>query len=57
MPPGGRWITGAEHARMRVCDADRERTADLLRVAFVEGRLSQDELDARLGQAYTAHLR
>jgi Domain of unknown function (DUF4190)/Domain of unknown function (DUF1707) len=54
MPPGGRWLTGAEYARMRACDADRDRTADLLRSAFVEGRLSQDELDERLGHVYTA---
>jgi hypothetical protein len=53
-PPRGRWVSNADHARMRVCDADRERTADLLRTAFVEGRLSQDELDERLGQVYTA---
>ena len=54
MPPRGRWISSAEHARMRACDADREHTADLLRTAFVEGRLSQDELDERLGRVYTA---
>jgi Domain of unknown function (DUF4190)/Domain of unknown function (DUF1707) len=55
MPAGsGRWISGAEYARLRVSDADRERTADVLRAAFVEGRLTQDELDARLGQAYEA---
>ena len=55
-PPqgGGRWMTGAEYSRLRACDADRERTADILRSAFVEGRLSQDELDTRLGAAYTA---
>jgi len=50
----GRWVSGAEYARLRVSDADRERTADVLRNAFVEGRLTQDELDARLGQAYGA---
>lgn len=54
MPPGGRWMSAAEHARMRACDADRERTADLLRSAFVEGRLDQEELDQRLGHVYTA---
>lgn len=54
MPPGGRWMSAAEHGRMRACDADRERTADLLRAAFVEGRLNQDELDQRLGQVYAA---
>jgi hypothetical protein len=54
IPPGNRWVTGAEHARMRACDADREHTADVLRTAFVEGRLSQDELDERLGRVYTS---
>lgn len=59
LPPGnrprpGQWMTGAEYARMRACDADRERTADVLRTAFVEGRLTQDELDERLGQVYTS---
>ena len=55
MPAGsGRWVSGGEYARLRVSDADRERTADVLRGAFVEGRLTQDELDGRLGQAYEA---
>ena len=55
MPAGsGRWVSGGEYARLRVSDADRERTADVLRHAFVEGRLTQDELDARLGQTYGA---
>jgi hypothetical protein len=54
MPPRGRWVSNAEHARMLACDADRERTADLLRTAFVEGRLNQDELDERLGRVYAA---
>jgi hypothetical protein len=55
MPAGsGRWVSGGEYARLRVSDADRERAADVLRGAFVEGRLTQDELDTRLGQAYEA---
>lgn len=55
LPAGsGRWVSGAEYARLRVSDADRERTADALRAAYVEGRLTQDELDTRLGQAYTS---
>jgi Domain of unknown function (DUF4190)/DUF1707 SHOCT-like domain len=52
----GRWVPGSEYARLRVADVDRERTADVLRAAFVEGRLTQDELDARLGQAYAARI-
>lgn len=54
MPGGSRWRSGPEYAHMRACDADRERTADMLRNAFVEGRLNQEELDERLGRVYAA---
>jgi hypothetical protein len=55
MPAGsGRWVPSGDYARLRVADVDRERTADVLRGAYVEGRLTQDELDARLGQAFAA---
>jgi hypothetical protein len=37
---------------LRASDADRERTADLLRHAAGEGRLTMDELDERLSQTY-----
>jgi hypothetical protein len=39
------WLAGS---------ADRERTVGVLRAAFTEGRLAQDELDDRVGRAYTA---
>lgn len=39
------WLAGS---------ADRERTAGVLRAGFTEGRLAQDELDDRIGQAYAA---
>ncbi|HEY2441986.1 MAG TPA: DUF1707 and DUF4190 domain-containing protein [Streptosporangiaceae bacterium] len=42
------------YGQMRAADVDRERTADTLKAAFVEGRLSKDELDARLDQTYGA---
>ena len=38
----------------RAADADREATAELLRVAAGEGRIDFEELDDRLGQAYSA---
>jgi Domain of unknown function (DUF1707) len=41
----------------RVGDADRNRTADLLREAHVAGYLSFEELDERLGGALTASTR
>ena len=34
--------------------ADRERAVGVLRAAFAEGRLTQDELDDRVARAYTA---
>jgi hypothetical protein len=39
------WLAGS---------ADRERTAGVLRAAYTEGRLTQDELDERVGRAYAA---
>lgn len=39
---------------LRVSDADRERTAERLRSAAAEGRLSPDELEERLERAFGA---
>jgi Domain of unknown function (DUF1707) len=39
---------------MRVSRADRERTVDVLKVAFVYERLTVDELDDRVGRALAA---
>ena len=53
-------ITGPEEGaaagrgHLRAAHADRDHVIDLLKVAFVQGRLSKDELDARAGQALTA---
>jgi len=38
----------------RAADADREAAAEKLRVAAAEGRIDFEELDDRLGQAYSA---
>jgi hypothetical protein len=38
----------------RVSDADREQVLGVLKAAFVQGRLTKDELDARAGHALTA---
>jgi Domain of unknown function (DUF1707) len=40
--------------RLRACHADREQVIETLKDAFVHGRLTRDELDARAGQALTA---
>ena len=39
---------------MRAATADRERTVDVLKAGFAEGRLTQDEYDERMGRAYAA---
>jgi hypothetical protein len=35
---------------MRASTADRERSIEVLKVSFVEGRLTRDELDERVGR-------
>jgi DUF1707 SHOCT-like domain len=40
--------------RLRACHADREDVIDTLKNAFVQGRLTRDELDVRAGQALAA---
>jgi len=42
---------------LRASDADREQTADMLRRAAGEGRLTMDELDERLQSAYASRTR
>ena len=48
--PGGAYFLG----RFRASDADREQVIDALKVAFVQGRLTKDELDARAGQTFAS---
>ena len=43
--------------QLRASDADRERTAELLRRAGAEGRLTVEELDERLDAAFAARTR
>jgi Domain of unknown function (DUF1707) len=42
------------HGRLRASHADREQVVDALKAAFVQGRLTQDELDTRVGHALAA---
>lgn len=41
-------------AGMLAATADRERTVDVLKAAFIEGRMSQEEFDARSAQVMSA---
>src|SRR5215831_13275121 len=44
----------ADPRQMRAADSDRDQTAELLRRAAAEGRISFEELDERIGRAYAA---
>ncbi|MFG1709996.1 DUF1707 domain-containing protein [Nonomuraea sp. M3C6] len=43
-----------DHREVRASDYDRERVAEMLRVAVTEGRITLEELDERVDGAYTA---
>ena len=42
------------YGRLRASRIDREHTVGMLKAAFVQGRLTKDEFDSRVGQALTA---
>jgi hypothetical protein len=50
-PADGR---AARPGRLRASHADREQVVSVLKTAFVQGRLAQEELDTRVGQALAA---
>lgn len=43
-----------DHREVRAGDRDRERVAEMLRVAVAEGRITLEELHERVDRAYTA---
>ena len=50
--PGDETAASAEsQARLRASAADREQVIEVLKVAFVQDRITKDELDQRIGQA------
>jgi hypothetical protein len=44
----------AGRGRLRASHADREHVLDVLKAAFVQGRLTKDELDMRVGQTFAS---
>jgi Domain of unknown function (DUF1707) len=51
--PGNEIAAGAGgHGRLRASHADRQQVIDVLKDAFVQGMLDNDELDARVGQVF-----
>jgi Domain of unknown function (DUF1707)/Domain of unknown function (DUF4190) len=53
-PPAQPYRSMPVSPAMRAATADRERTVDVLKAAFAEGRLDQDEFNERMGLAYQA---
>lgn len=50
--PGDETAAGAErHARLRASAADRKQAIEALKAAFVQDRITKDELDQRIGKA------
>ncbi len=50
--PADETAAGAErHARLRASAADREQAIEALKAAFVQDRITKDELDQRIGKA------
>ena len=47
-------VTAAVRGRLRASHVDRERVIDTLKAAFVQGMLTKDEFDARVGQTYAS---
>ena len=47
-------MAAAGRGHMRASQADREQVIDTLKAAFVQGRLTKDELDQRAGQAFAS---
>jgi len=53
--PGDEMAAGtAGRGRLRASHAEREQAIEVLKAAFVQGRLTKDEFDARAGQALMA---
>ena len=53
--PGGQLAAaGAGRSHFRAADSDRELVVEVLKGAFVQGRLTKDEFDARVGRTFTS---
>jgi hypothetical protein len=50
--PGDELAAG--RGQLRASHADRDQVAGTLKIAFIQGRLTKDEFDLRVGQAFAA---
>ncbi len=47
-------VAAVTRSRLRASHADREHVIDMLKAAFVQGRITKDEFDERVGQAFAS---
>jgi hypothetical protein len=47
-------VTAQDPGRVRASHADRDQVVAVLKVAFVQGRLTKDEFEARVGQTFAS---
>ena len=52
--PEDQMAAAAGRSRLRASHADREHVIDMLKAAFVQGRVTKDEFDVRVGQAFAS---
>jgi hypothetical protein len=52
--PADETAAAVARSRLRAAHADREHVIGTLKAAFVQGRLTKDELDLRIGQTFAA---
>jgi Domain of unknown function (DUF1707) len=53
--PGDESVAGAgRHSLLRASHADREQVLDMVKAAFVQGRLAKDEFDVRVARVLAA---
>lgn len=52
--PGSQMPAAAGRGHLRASHADRDRVIDVLKAAFVAGRLTKEELEARVGRTLAA---
>ena len=47
-------VSAVARSRLRASHADREHVIDMLKAAFVQGRITKDEFGERVGQAFAS---
>jgi hypothetical protein len=50
----GDWMTAIGRGHLLAADADRDQVISNLKIAFVQGRLTKDELEERAGQVFVS---